>query len=594
MTVQVGKSLPWLVKSGGRIMGPFSTKEVIEKLQGRELVVLDEISQPFSRWVYIRDERTFLKTVEELRMKSSRMSDDTTTDIDQTRSSTLTPGMTASITRDIDDLTEDLSKKAVQDVLFKSVDDKELSDRSRSGRGSAEYIFEKDPRIQSRANEAARWLWVFSFSMIFITVVYVLFAQFIAKPMQNEAKADEKIRMGNEALEDGQYANALKFFQEAYELKPKDKSIWLHLGLLKVQLMNQNVEARRLLEKLAEIKTSDLKRIHTALGLSYFRGGELNDAETYFTKALDLDARFLPALVNLGAVALYQNNYSQAQSQFQLAIKEGSADGAEVSMLVEALIQSYQKSKDLSFLEEAKKYIDDYLNARGGFLGEVHVLKIWVLAQMRKASEIYQTIDSFLDLDPLQSSMHKYDIYVLRDRLSWKLLNQWCLRSTERLEPNSHVLAIEAMCLFRAGEMLDASKKIENAVAQAPKDPQVQAIYAYLLDEMGNFEKSKVSIDRALQYDADKKLKLPRVLQAKFCMKVEDQICALNYLNELLKIDPKSLFALAGLAKINLTKANISEARKYVQRGLDLSPNYVPLLELRRQMSRTQDRAKGP
>ncbi len=67
----------WLVKSGGRILGPFSREEVVAKLKSKELVLLDEVAQPLRRWRYVRDEMEFARVVESLRMGAYAGREDT-------------------------------------------------------------------------------------------------------------------------------------------------------------------------------------------------------------------------------------------------------------------------------------------------------------------------------------------------------------------------------------------------------------------------------------------------------------------------------------------------------------------------------------
>ncbi len=67
----------WLVKSGDHILGPFTTAVVVEKVRSKELVVIDEISQPRSRWRYIRDVPAFAAIVEEVRRGHAAAREDT-------------------------------------------------------------------------------------------------------------------------------------------------------------------------------------------------------------------------------------------------------------------------------------------------------------------------------------------------------------------------------------------------------------------------------------------------------------------------------------------------------------------------------------
>jgi hypothetical protein len=71
------KDTLWLVKSGDRVLGPFATNEVVRRLRAKELVVIDEVIAPQSRWRHIRDEALFSNVVDEIRTGLMSVRDDT-------------------------------------------------------------------------------------------------------------------------------------------------------------------------------------------------------------------------------------------------------------------------------------------------------------------------------------------------------------------------------------------------------------------------------------------------------------------------------------------------------------------------------------
>src|SRR4051812_5045260 len=96
--------LVWLVKSSGRIIGPYPTVKIAELLRTREISVLDEISPPLRRWQTLQYHDEFREVVDSMRKAS----------LSERTEASWTPG-TAGLTQtltDLDagsDLTEELT-----------------------------------------------------------------------------------------------------------------------------------------------------------------------------------------------------------------------------------------------------------------------------------------------------------------------------------------------------------------------------------------------------------------------------------------------------------------------------------------------------
>jgi hypothetical protein len=54
----------WMVRSGGRISGPYSKRQIPELLKSREVHLRDEVSEPFSRWITLEFHSQFADEVD--------------------------------------------------------------------------------------------------------------------------------------------------------------------------------------------------------------------------------------------------------------------------------------------------------------------------------------------------------------------------------------------------------------------------------------------------------------------------------------------------------------------------------------------------
>ncbi|MFN8945321.1 MAG: hypothetical protein ACK5WZ_11950, partial [Pseudobdellovibrionaceae bacterium] len=57
----------YLVKSSSKVMGPFSEEELVELLIHNQISLLDEIKKPYSRWIYLREDKHFREVIEKVR-----------------------------------------------------------------------------------------------------------------------------------------------------------------------------------------------------------------------------------------------------------------------------------------------------------------------------------------------------------------------------------------------------------------------------------------------------------------------------------------------------------------------------------------------
>lgn len=592
MRVGRGSSL-WLAKSNGRVLGPYTDRQIGDLLLERVLVPLDEICPSFGRWEYIRDIPYYAKIIEDLRIRNLRASaDDTTTVGDQEFSDARTATVSAVMP---DDSTQEISSVQafmVQDIAFNSTEDSPTVNTNAKLNMNA-YTHSNDFIVRKKSNETARWLWVVTVVVITLSLSVIIFRKQVVQPIRNKSAYEENIATAMDALESGEYQVALDNFKKAYAIDPKDKSIYLYLGILQIQIENQSLSGRNLLEKLVEDGGFELKRVYTGIGLSYLKENDLTSAELQFAKALEVDDSFRPAIINIGAAAIMGDHLDKAEKYLLRAIREDGPDGAEVLMLVELHMNAFRASKELSHLEAALRFLHEYRKQSTVYRIEMAIADAYISVLRGDNSKAYKDIDKILDMDFIESGSHRMNLFVFRDLISWSKVSQWCLRQTENLEPNSHVVAFEGICLLMAGDIPSATRKIDDALAQTPKDPLVLSAYGMLLQNVNAMDRMSVVIDKAIENDSQAKYRQPMRLKAWLCQTNGDFECAQKYWGQLLNLNPDSLSALAGVTQSELHNKNVKAAKELLVRGLNISNSYRPLFKLNKSISQSEDRKKA-
>jgi Tfp pilus assembly protein PilF len=215
-------------------------------------------------------------------------------------------------------------------------------------------------RVQ--AEKSARWIWVVTAVLVLLASSFVLFRRFIAAPIQNREILAESVSLAYKALESGDYGRAHDLFEKAHQLSPQDKSLYLYLGIIKIQHAEQVFPGKQLLEQIVNSEEYDPKRVWTGLGLASLHENDPKRAAEYLNKALSSDPLYQPAIINMGAVYLAKEAWSDAINQLLLAIKDGSLDGAEHLMMTEAIIKKFEVEKDQSILIDGIRILRNFID----------------------------------------------------------------------------------------------------------------------------------------------------------------------------------------------------------------------------------------
>lgn len=69
----------WLIKSENKIVGPYSFDEILDLLRKRQVSIIDEVRDPETRWLYVRENSEFKDIVEEIRKEIDSRQESTKT-----------------------------------------------------------------------------------------------------------------------------------------------------------------------------------------------------------------------------------------------------------------------------------------------------------------------------------------------------------------------------------------------------------------------------------------------------------------------------------------------------------------------------------
>ncbi|MCC2680177.1 MAG: hypothetical protein K0R29_2753, partial [Pseudobdellovibrio sp.] len=79
MYLQKNSEKKWLIKSENKILGPYSFDQILDLLRKKQISIIDEVRDPETRWLYVRENNEFKNIVEEIRKEIDSKQESTKT-----------------------------------------------------------------------------------------------------------------------------------------------------------------------------------------------------------------------------------------------------------------------------------------------------------------------------------------------------------------------------------------------------------------------------------------------------------------------------------------------------------------------------------
>lgn len=570
----------WLVRSGGRILGPFTPADIGRLVRQKEISLVDEASPPFRRWLMIRQIPAFSSLIDDWRTGGGNTDDVTTS------GGSLTDSVTENLTGSYsDDITEELSEfqSQLKEIVYEDVPEAERGPGRHGHQGRYQAALAIDQkRLRQEAEKSSRWMWVLTL-LVFVSVAGLLGTKRLFKNQLSVTGASAPWAAGLALYADGDFAPALDFLKQAYAQDVTRKEVWFPLAILLVQNEGQTVESRRLLQKVLDERSDPPAAAMTGMALTFLQDGDASRALEQLKKAEEADPDFLPVKVNLGVVALLNRDYRGAHQVFNQAVQRGFKEGSAIVQLVTAQIFQW-KEGEKSLLSDAARALGSFQKQSLDYQQELLLAQTYVEFLRGDHSNLDTRLRKILDVDPQQTDDFRHSPLVSRHMADWGHLGQWCKQLSEVGGDLPAAVALRAICQYKQGQALSAKIAIEKAVNQAPRDPLLQAVYAAVLRAAGFAGEASVALGRAIELDRRGEYLLPVLLQARFCQEREDWECASNYWLKVLSVDPQSPAGKIGMAQVYWSRQARTEAQRLIQEVGFVASEYKPYLRLRRQV----------
>jgi len=586
---------PWLVRSSGIILGPFSLEEMISGLRERRIGIIDEVRSPDHRWSFIREHRQFTEIVQFLRDQQSLQKDDTGVTFVGTKSITkstddLTPTPAAYSPKD--ERKEEADVREVDSSSSEIVDSvgSELSEKN-SRYPEKNYVFDRDPKVRGTVDVQNRtWmLKVWSALALVLALGGVLVFLLRTEPPKS-LRYEDYIRLARTNRGFGNYEKALDFYRKAGAIKPLDATQELQMLGLALSIENQSAQMRVRLEFLKKNFVQDQRsqaEIDNLVALSFLREGRLEEARKQYEEILAknktneterVNSKDIEAIkVNLAQISILEGDFERARRDVNRLSQEGIQE--PLLLLFRALISYRTQTGDklASTVDDLKRF----MTKTQDYQSEVLLLIAASQKKMGKTSEMQETLNSLLSADPDLTEAHRHYYLLHQEVLAWGYLGNVCQQLLENMPESAPQMGLKTSCFYQQADMSSAIQEIEKARSQYVGEPILYGIHAYLLYRSGRFSEAN-AMGELPQAD---KSQLLTLVQARICEAQKDWSCARDNWEKLDETSSHRVEVIAGMARAAFEMGQREEASDLVTQGLLLSGEYRPLIEMKDQLN---------
>lgn len=555
----------WLVRSSGKVVGPYSANEIIRKIRARELSLLDEAGAPQSRWFMLRDHPVLKQLLAQL-LEEILASDDATANTDVG-----TQSLTDSLSEKYDELTQKINQSNLDEIIVDQINEIPSS-ASRPGQGRFQDQVQGHRIIQEQADRGSIWLWVMTIAIFIGVGGGIWWKRNLAS---RSAGGLDAIQVGMSHYSAGEYSKALGEFRKISSRSEKIREISIPLGLLLIH-ESQTAEARRLLGQIDQ-RQSDYVDAQLAFALADLKDGDLRAALEKLKNFVQLRPDRLDGKVNLGLTYLELGQTDEALAEFQGGLDRGHRS---IFLLLGYFFASLNTSQDTGEqrqLQEASRLLEAMARTEPLFSFDAQLALLMGELQLKGDGDVEARIRKMMDSDLPLYEERIDSLFYHPDFLIKALYGKGCISVADSLNASDLGHMLRAICNLRLGQLNEARRQAEVAVNQSPKSVMAQSIYAYVLRRTGQADEASLALGRALELDRRQEFFLPHVLQGRFCIENEDWECARKQWQIASDMKEQSPSVDLGLAQVAQHERMQDKAREHLNRIRSFESTYKPL-----------------
>jgi tetratricopeptide (TPR) repeat protein len=571
----------WLIRSSTRILGPYTLEEVTQMLVTKQISIIDEIRQPAVRWSYIRENKTFLDLVKNLRQEQDSSVENTMTSTSTVTTQTFTK--TDAVTN-MDELTPtpiirpDSALRQQSGMKDITATAEVTSSRALGKSGGKSYGIQHDAQAQARLEKSTRQM-KYVITGIALVILAAVSWSFLRRGQESISDYDllsgQALRYKNIGL----YEKALDAYKKIQNRREPDAELQFQMAPLLISEDRQSLLGRRILEKatLAEGRSRmDLLGADVGIALTYMQEGDLKEAENYLQKAMTYEPNNYEAQADLAIIQLKKGNYAVAARDLDSLARKNPRSVLMQGLRSLAWIEASRSEPNSDQLRSLRQDILATIEKTSYLRQELSLLLIRVNELLHDSGAEQESLKSFIAQVPFRSSQFQKNPMIDWRMLQWDYLEKYCAESLSGSLTSVQKMA-RAICLMEVNRDEDANRLITEALSESPRNPAFISVQAAYLMKVRRGSEA-MALLKIPEVSAQP---LARQLTGSLCMMQNNLGCAKQAFQSIHHVDGNDVYALYGLAWVALQESKKSEAYEFAKAGLQADPTYVPLIDLR-------------
>lgn len=532
----------YLVKSSSKVIGPFSEEELVELLINNQISLLDEIKKPYSRWIYLREDKHFREVIERVRKQIDQLKDDTegsTLNLTATKriSDELTP---TPVGRHIPVIQTDEAEikalKAKHSEVLKEI--KNATERN----AHSENISRSNAETVRIPPAGGQWK-----NIAIAAAIVVLVGYFFLTRVQNKEEENPQSQFFKAmALKQNQMA------MSSYQAMTTQERINVKVKKMVLPLMANfdkgNLEVKdSLLQLLQSVDDKKEKSIFAnSIGLSYMHEKKWDEAARYFDSAMKYDANNPAPSLNLIAIKQLTGKAGAALEEYRRLLHSNAY--AEGGVLANTLYKSYLQFNLVHAFYTTYSALDMQARQKGydSFSADLESIGRTFDQQYYLSFEVNYFM-FLIHLEFIQSNVEQQFRSLFRNALSdgslfyrspdlywemadWKSMRDECDHTSFK---SLQVSLFKTLCYLKSNQETDAERNIKENILQFPKEKDAMLTYAVYLQKVGKYDEAKAQTDLILKNEPNHRL--AQWVQSAICIEAAWEGCSAKALREILK-----------------------------------------------------------
>lgn len=569
----------WLVKVDTRILGPMTFNEVLSQLTSGELYSHNEVMAPLDRWRTLQSHPLFAAAVEKLRRQN-----------DVTGEYTMTRTERTSFTRTLDINFETMTPTPMRDTTPTPPPTfVQPPPQSSPSAAPPPRPLVAPPVFRPQEKKTSALPLIIGVGALIAAAVVSTLVYSKKKPVTAAPKVDSNqssvvgyFDRGFFHKQRGEWAEAVKNFRYASNINSKDHYTAFELAPLLVQVENQTIIARTVLEKVGGVRFNpeDICLGRNASGLSYSYEGQI-DKKNYL-KAIQKYDECLNQIsdeatptetvamtkLNKGFALMKLGKYGQAEGL--LATSKGTQGMAPYLFILENyLYEGHYKNSQAAF--EKAYNLSSQIVGRNFYDGlqEVMLFHAYAAYKLGKDSNtVANLLEKALNIDP-DLTMDHYHTPAMDWRVfNWKTFDFIC-KDFKNFGKSELVVWLDFTCSYKMNSEIEAQGILGGWLGRSDKSSVPHIAQAILQNRFNEVERAKDSLSNKLVKSPNK---LYYQILTRTCVRLKDEACLENNINAIAQNSPIH----AALARANFGSDSARE--QAVKNGLMEWRYYLPLL----------------